>query len=84
MQQSQSHGETCRRRNQIVTELACIRKRRLLTLSSSRLDEAMGKQLPLSDIAVVHWQQKGNMVLPLQASVATRGTVNIRAIYSTN
>jgi len=44
----------------------------------------MGKQLPLSDIAVVHWQQKGNMVLPLQASVATRGTVNIRAIYSTN
>jgi len=67
MQQSQSHEETCRGKNQIVTELACIKKRRLLTLSSSRLDEAMGKQLPFSDIAVV--QQKGNMVWPLQASV---------------
>ena len=54
----------------------------VLTLSSSRLDEAMGKQLPFSDIAVV--QQKGNMVWRLQASVATCGTVNIRAIYSTN
>jgi hypothetical protein len=82
MQQSQSHGQTCRRRNQIVTEPACIRKRRLLTLFSSRLDEAMGKQLPFSDIAVI--QQKGDMVWPLQASVATRGTVNIHAIYSTN